>query len=131
MTQASAQLTTFAVNFVGHPFNQSVFENKGMATCLTGMTGFLALLALDPSQTLNRGFGLVPIPDAMRWQLLGSCLGAAAVCFVWEQALRRAFPAAQPPRKGYLAHGVRLRRLGAGAGASNSAVVTGGKAKAE
>ena len=28
------QLTTFGVNYIGHPFNTSLKDNKGLATCL-------------------------------------------------------------------------------------------------
>lgn len=28
------QLTTFAVNYIGHPFNTSLADNKGLASCL-------------------------------------------------------------------------------------------------
>jgi cation-transporting ATPase 13A1 len=28
------QLTTFGVNYIGHPFNTSLQDNKGLATCL-------------------------------------------------------------------------------------------------
>lgn len=36
------QLTTFAVNYLGHPFNQSLTENKGLALALRwGTIGFI------------------------------------------------------------------------------------------
>ena len=28
------QVTTFAVNYVGHPFNTALLDNKGMAMCV-------------------------------------------------------------------------------------------------
>lgn len=28
------QLMTFAVNYVGHPFNTSILENRGLFNCL-------------------------------------------------------------------------------------------------
>lgn len=50
LVQWVVQLTTFAVNYIGHPFNQSLAENAGLAMALRwGMLGFVvATLNLVP-----------------------------------------------------------------------------------
>ena len=43
LVQWVVQLTTFGVNYLGHPFNQSLSENKGLALALRwGSLGFVA-----------------------------------------------------------------------------------------
>lgn len=50
LVQWVVQLTTFAVNYIGHPFNTSLDENRGMALALrSGAVGFvLACLNIIP-----------------------------------------------------------------------------------
>ena len=50
LVQWVVQLTTFGVNYMGHPFNQSLMENKGLALALRwGGFGFIvATLNLFP-----------------------------------------------------------------------------------
>lgn len=50
LVQFVVQLTTFGVNYIGHPFNQSLVENKGLAAALRwGVLGFiLATLNVIP-----------------------------------------------------------------------------------
>lgn len=50
LVQWVVQLTTFSVNYIGHPFNQSLVENKGLALALRwGMLGyFVAVINLVP-----------------------------------------------------------------------------------
>jgi hypothetical protein len=49
----TVQLTTFAVNYVGHPFNESLGDNKGMRTSLTWSSLFLLVLVLETVPALN------------------------------------------------------------------------------
>jgi cation-transporting ATPase 13A1 len=58
------QLTTFAVNYIGHPFNTSVFENKYMANMLKYGTLLFVVLALDILPGFSSGFSLVSITCA-------------------------------------------------------------------
>lgn len=53
---------------------------------------------------LNENFGLVPIPDTIRYQLLLLGCGAVGFNYFWENFLRAVFPARIPPEKGYMAH---------------------------
>lgn len=42
LVQWVVQLTTFGVNYLGHPFNQSLLENKGLSVALRyGTIGFI------------------------------------------------------------------------------------------
>ena len=45
------QLTTFGVNYIGHPFNTSLQDNKGLAVCLRcgdSMDSVSVLSACEP-----------------------------------------------------------------------------------
>jgi magnesium-transporting ATPase (P-type) len=53
----TVQLSTFAVNYVGHPFNESLRENRGMRMSLTYAGGFLLLLVLEVVPQLNERWG--------------------------------------------------------------------------
>ena len=46
----------------------------------------------------------VPVPRTLLWQLLALAFADYVLAYNWEQFLRRRFPAACPPQKGYLAY---------------------------
>lgn len=47
------QLTTFGVNYVGHPFNQGLSENAGMQRSLRYSSCFLMLLVSEAIPQIN------------------------------------------------------------------------------
>lgn len=47
MPQAVIQVCTFAVNYVGHPFNTSIRENRGLYSGLYYMTIFLTVVTFE------------------------------------------------------------------------------------
>jgi cation-transporting ATPase 13A1 len=53
LVQQIVQLTTFAVNYVGHPFNTSLTQNGGMIRSLRYSGCFLALLVSEAVMPLN------------------------------------------------------------------------------
>lgn len=63
LVEQIVQLGTFAVNYVGHPFNSSLKENTGMARSLRYGSCFLALLVSEIVPQVNE-----------RWVQMGSCL---------------------------------------------------------
>ncbi len=65
----TSQLATFAANYVGHPFNASLWENKGLYTCLCYMSTFLVFVTLDIIPPFNAYVGLVSLPAAMKAQV--------------------------------------------------------------
>lgn len=93
------QVATFAVNYMGHPFNQSISENKFFQFALFAAVGFYAVIASDLFRDLNDSLKLVPLPEEMRGKLL---LWAALMfcgCYGWERLLRWAFPGRVPEWK--------------------------------
>jgi hypothetical protein len=60
---------------------------------------------------LAYSFGLVHIPLEMRLYLVAGSLAVIAFSLFWEHSLRRMFPAATPPSKGYMVHAKQLAQL--------------------
>ncbi|KAF9684198.1 hypothetical protein SADUNF_Sadunf04G0093000 [Salix dunnii] len=47
------QLATFAVNYIGHPFNQSITESKPFLYALLAAAGFFTVITSDLFRNLN------------------------------------------------------------------------------
>jgi cation-transporting ATPase 13A1 len=115
LVEQTVQLSVFAVNYVGHPFNESLAENVGMRKSLQGAALFLALLVSEAVPSINESFGLVPIPNALRFQFVAGAVATVGFCAVWERGLRAALPAPRPPKRGYMKHSAEVARLRAAA----------------
>lgn len=94
------QTMTFAVNYVGKPFNTPLSENKMFALSVRWSVGMFIVLVLDIVSGLNEWFSLVPLPGSMKVQMLGYCGAAFLACMIIERGARKAFPARLPPVKG-------------------------------
>ncbi|KAK4770524.1 hypothetical protein SAY87_031056 [Trapa incisa] len=96
MVSMMIQVATFAVNYMGHPFNQSIPENRPFLYALLAAVGFFTLITSDLFRDLNDWLKLVPLPTGLRDRLL---LWAALMfvgCYSWERLLRWAFPGKIP-----------------------------------
>ncbi|XP_009590998.1 putative manganese-transporting ATPase PDR2 isoform X1 [Nicotiana tabacum] len=101
------QVATFAVNYMGHPFNQSIPENKPFLYALLAAVGFFTAITSDLFRDLNDWLKLVPMPRGLRDKLLLWAFLTFLVCYAWEKSLRWAFPGKMPAWK------QRQRRLAA------------------
>ncbi|KAH0456227.1 hypothetical protein IEQ34_014134 [Dendrobium chrysotoxum] len=96
MVNMMIQVATFAVNYMGRPFNQSISENKPFRYALFAAMGFFVVITSDLFRDLNDWLKLVPLPEGMGVKLL---LWAALMflgCYGWERVLRWAFPGKMP-----------------------------------
>ncbi|KIY95745.1 hypothetical protein MNEG_12219 [Monoraphidium neglectum] len=118
LVEQTVQLSTFAVNYVGHPFNESLRENRGMRMSLTYAGGFLLLLVLEVVPQLNESFGLVPIPSELRANFIAGAVCTVLFCNGWERMLRNLVPARTPPARVFITHKAELQRARAAAGAA-------------
>ncbi|CAI0461155.1 unnamed protein product [Linum tenue] len=96
MVSMMLQLATFAVNYMGHPFNQSISENKPFMYALLGAAGFFTVITSDLFRDLNDWLKLVPLPPGLRNKLLLWALLMYLSCYTWERLLRWAFPGRIP-----------------------------------
>ncbi|KAK4567239.1 hypothetical protein RGQ29_003164 [Quercus rubra] len=99
MVSMMIQVATFAVNYMGHPFNQSVSENKPFLYALLAAVGFFTVIASDLFRDLNDWLKLVPLPVGLRNKLLIWALLMYLACYFWERLLRWAFPGKVPAWK--------------------------------
>jgi hypothetical protein len=60
------QVATFAINYQGHPFMQSVRENKGLFYSLFAIFGILFVTGSEIMPEFNVGFDLVIFPGDVR-----------------------------------------------------------------
>ncbi|TMW98285.1 hypothetical protein EJD97_004256, partial [Solanum chilense] len=93
------QVATFAVNYMGHPFNQSIPENKPFLYALLAAVGFFTVITSDLFRDLNDWLKLVPMPKGLRDKLLIWAFMTFLVCYAWERLLRWAFPGKMPAWK--------------------------------
>ena len=93
------QVATFAVNYIGHPFNQSISENKPFKYALLAAVGFFVVITSDLFRDLNDWLKLVPLPTGLRDKLLLWALLMYLGCYFWERFLRWAFPGKMPAWK--------------------------------
>ena len=103
LVQTAVGLLTFAVNYVGHPHQTPLAQNKGMIGSLRfSALGWLALATGFVPQ-LSDWAQLVSLPAALRVEMMVGLVGVVVGSVALERWLRGAFPAFAPPRKGYMA----------------------------
>ncbi|GAB2291508.1 Probable manganese-transporting ATPase pdr2 [Dionaea muscipula] len=93
------QVATFAVNYMGHPFNQSISENKPFRYALVAGVVFFSAITSDLFRDLNDWLKLVPLPSGLRDKLLIWAFLMFMGCYMWERLLRWAFPGKMPAWK--------------------------------
>ncbi|GAB2218242.1 hypothetical protein Drorol1_Dr00001461 [Drosera rotundifolia] len=93
------QVATFAVNYMGHPFNQSISENRPFRYALVAAVVFFTVITSDMFRDLNDWLKLVPMPPGLRNKLLIGAFLMFMGCYAWEKLLRWAFPGKMPDWK--------------------------------
>ncbi|KAK1366305.1 putative manganese-transporting ATPase PDR2 [Heracleum sosnowskyi] len=99
MVNMMIQVATFAVNYMGHPFNQSISENKPFCYALLAAVVFFTAITSDVIRNLNDWLKLVPMPRGLRDKLLLRAFLMFLCCYAWERFLRWAFPGKMPVLK--------------------------------
>ena len=64
------QISTFAINYQGRPFRESIFQNRAMVNSLVIVCFIAFAAAAELSQDLNSYMQLVPFPEVYRQKLL-------------------------------------------------------------
>merc|ERR1719445_1060038 len=70
MISMTLQLATFAINYRGHPFMESLWENKALLYALSGTASFILILALGWLPELDEQFGIIEFPPEYRQMLI-------------------------------------------------------------
>eukprot|EP01112_Ceratiomyxa_fruticulosa_P014550 TRINITY_DN4179_c0_g1_i1.p1 TRINITY_DN4179_c0_g1~~TRINITY_DN4179_c0_g1_i1.p1 ORF type:complete len:1212 (-),score=248.16 TRINITY_DN4179_c0_g1_i1:31-3666(-) len=88
----ASQVSTFAINYRGHPFMQSLRENKGLLYCLSAVGGLTLLCASEIMPDFNESFEIVPFPNSVfRAGLMTAIILDFVVAFIIESASRALF----------------------------------------
>lgn len=89
-------LSTFAVNYVGEPFNEPLTKNKPLL--LTLAVGFFVfvLAAADSFRPLGDALELAPLPAGLGFEVVLMALMDGSAAWLAERAARFWFPAAAP-----------------------------------
>ncbi|KAM3726125.1 putative manganese-transporting ATPase catp-8 [Dirofilaria immitis] len=81
------QVATFAVNYRGHPFMESLLENKPMLYSLLFSGSAVFTLASGISPELTEKFELVELPTGYRKALLSCIVADLLACFIIDRML--------------------------------------------
>jgi len=91
LISTTMHVSTFAVNYRGHPFMQSLWENKPLLYCLSVVGGITALAASQLSPEFTTMLELVPFDDEFRNFLLGVMAVDFVGAFVWDRFMSLLF----------------------------------------
>jgi len=81
------QVSTFAINYRGHPFMESLLENRPLLYSLAGAGGFVVMLALGWLPEFSNQFSIVDFPDEFRSILIQVLAVDAVAAFVFDRIL--------------------------------------------
>lgn len=81
------QVSTFAINYRGHPFMESLTENRSLLYSLAGAGGFVVMLALGWLPEFSEQFSIVDFSDEFRSILIQVLAVDAAAAYVLDRIL--------------------------------------------
>merc|ERR1719187_611261 len=81
------QVSTFAINYRGHPFMESLTENRSLLYSLAGAGGFVVMLALGWLPEFSEQFSIVDFPAEYRSILVQVLAVDAAAAFLIDRIL--------------------------------------------
>ena len=81
------QVSTFAINYRGHPFMESLTENRSLLYSLAGAGGFVVMLALGWLPEFSEQFSIIDFTDEYRSVLLQVLAVDASAAYVIDRVL--------------------------------------------
>lgn len=96
LLQLIQQISTFAINYQGRPFRESIRENKGMWYGLVLVAGVAFSCATEFVPEINSKLKLVPFSTAFKVQLTSLMIVDYAGCWIVEQVFKKAFSDYRP-----------------------------------
>ncbi|KAK4142193.1 uncharacterized protein C8A04DRAFT_13438 [Dichotomopilus funicola] len=91
LLQLIQQISTFAVNYQGRPFRESLSENKGMFYGIVGVTGIAFACSTELIPELNEAMKLVPFTDTFKTTMTMVMVLDYVACYVIEVVLKYLF----------------------------------------
>lgn len=96
LLQLIQQISTFAINYQGRPFRESIRENKGMYWGLVLVSGVAFSCATEFIPEINEKLKLVPFTSEFKLMLTTVMIGDYAGCWIIEKGLKWAFSDYKP-----------------------------------
>lgn len=96
LLQLIQQISTFAVNYQGRPFRESLSENRGMYWGIIGVTGIAFACSTEFIPELNEQMKLVKFTSEFKTTMTTVMILDYAGCWVIEVVLKRLFSDFRP-----------------------------------
>ncbi|TVY90821.1 Manganese-transporting ATPase [Lachnellula willkommii] len=96
LLQLIQQISTFAINYQGRPFRESLSENRGMYWGILGVTGIAFSCSTEFIPELNEKMRLVPFSSDFKWTMTVTMIVDYLGCFVIEKVLKFLFSDYRP-----------------------------------
>jgi manganese-transporting P-type ATPase len=96
LLQLIQQISTFAINYQGRPFRESLSENKAMFYGIVGVSGLAFVCAMELIPEINEGMKLVPFSDEFKMKMTTSMVIDYLFCYIIERALKAGFSDFRP-----------------------------------
>lgn len=96
LLQLIQQISTFAVNYQGRPFRESLSENRGMFYGIVGVTAIAFACSTELIPELNEQMKLVSFSDEFKTTMTTVMVIDYASCYVIEVVLKRLFSDFRP-----------------------------------
>ncbi|KAJ3295791.1 hypothetical protein HK104_002306 [Borealophlyctis nickersoniae] len=79
------EISTFAINYQGEPFRESIRQNKALYNSLVSVSCIAVAAAFEVSSGLNDWMQLVPFPEDFKWKLIATMALDFGGAYVVEQ----------------------------------------------
>jgi len=96
LLQLIQQISTFAVNYQGRPFRESLSENKGMFYGIVGVSAVAFACSTEFAPELNKTMQLVPFVPEFKTRMTAVMVIDYAACWIIEIALKFLFSDFRP-----------------------------------
>jgi cation-transporting ATPase 13A1 len=96
LLQLIQQISTFAVNYQGRPFRESLSENKGMFYGILGVTAIAFSCSTEFIPEINEQMKLVKFSDEFKTTMTAVMIIDYVGCWVIEVVLKRLFSDYRP-----------------------------------
>ncbi|KAH0612515.1 uncharacterized protein H6S33_008895 [Morchella sextelata] len=96
LLQLIQQISTFAINYQGRPFRESIRENKGMYYGLIGVAAVAFSCSTEFIPEINEKLRLVPFTSEFKMTMTIVMILDYAGCWIIEKGLKRAFSDFRP-----------------------------------
>ena len=96
LLQLIQQISTFAINYQGRPFRESIRENKGMYWGLVLVSGVAFSCATEFIPEINERLKLVPFTSEFKVMITTVMVIDYAACWIIEKGLKAAFSDFKP-----------------------------------